>query len=74
MLGTLLRIGGEVEFLNDSELKAKVLEDRLFLKKIGLTADSPDLILFRISHGHAHFWTMENNIKPKEFIYLQPIN
>ena len=67
-IGTMLRISGEVEFLTDTKLKEKVLVDRPFLKSYGITSDSPNLIIFRISHGQAHFWTMENNLKPKEII------
>jgi pyridoxamine 5'-phosphate oxidase len=66
--GTMLRISGNVEFLNDAKLKEKCLADRPFLKSLGITADSPKLIIFRIAHGKAHFWTMENNLKPKEII------
>ncbi len=68
MIGTMLRIEGEVEFVNDQKLKEKVLNDRPFLKSFGLTADSEGLIIFRIAHGNAHFWVMENNLKPKEII------
>jgi len=68
MIGTMLRIAGKVEFLNDLTLREKALADRPFLKNFGMTVDSPNLILFRISHGQAHFWTMENNVKPKEII------
>ncbi len=66
--GRMLRIAGEAEFMNDRVLKEKVLIDRPFLKSFGLTADSPGLIIFRIAHGQAHFWTMESNLKPKELI------
>lgn len=68
MSGTMLRISGEVEFLTDRELKEKAIADRPFLKNFGLTPDSPELTIFRITHGQAHFWTMENNLKPKEII------
>jgi len=68
MIGTMLRIEGEAEFINDPELKKKVLDDRPFLKSFGLTVGSPELVIFRIAHGKAHFWTMENNVKPKEYI------
>jgi pyridoxamine 5'-phosphate oxidase len=68
MTGKMLRIEGDVEFINDLKLKEKVLNDRPFLKGFGLTADNPGLIIFRIAHGKAHFWTMENNTKPKEII------
>jgi uncharacterized pyridoxamine 5'-phosphate oxidase family protein len=63
-----MRISGKVEFLNDRKLKEKVIIDRPFLKNFGLSADNPALIIFRISHGQAHFWTRENNLKPKEII------
>ena len=65
---TMLRIIGKVEFIDDIKLKEKVIEDRPFLKTFGLTPDSPRLVIFRISHGQALFWTMESNIKPKEII------
>jgi len=68
LVGTMLRIAGPVEFIDDPSLKEKVLIDRPFLKNFGLTAQSPELVLFRIVHGQAHFWTMENNLKPKELI------
>jgi len=68
MIGTMLRISGKVEFLDDIKLKERVLNERPFLKNFGLTVSSPGLIIFRITHGQAHFWTMENNLKPKEII------
>ena len=64
----MLRIAGDAEFINDISLKVKVLNDRPFLKNFGLTPENPRLVLFRIAHRQAHFWTMENNLKPKEFI------
>lgn len=68
MIGTMMRIAGEVEFIHDPVFKQKALDDRPFLKSFGLTIDSPQLVLFRIAHGEAHFWTMENNLKPKEIV------
>jgi uncharacterized pyridoxamine 5'-phosphate oxidase family protein len=68
MIGTMLRISGEVEFLTDLKLKERVLEERPFLKSYGLTINHPGLIIFRIPHGLAHFWTMEDNLKPKDMI------
>ena len=68
MIGTMLRIAGKTEFINDRALKERVLEERSFLKSFGLTPDSPELIIFKIAHGEAHFWTMENNLNPKEII------
>ncbi len=66
--GKTLRISGKVEFLNDPELKRKVLVDRPFLKNFGMSEESPDLIIFRVAKGEAHFWTMETNLNPKEII------
>lgn len=68
MIGTMLRIAGKVEFVDDIKLKEKVINDRPFLKDFGITPQSPGLIIFKISHGQAFFWTMENNLKPKEII------
>lgn len=68
VIGTMLRISGEVEFLSDPSLNEKVLQDRPFLKEFGITSESPKLVLFRIGHGKAHFWKMENNLKAKEII------
>jgi Uncharacterized conserved protein len=68
MIGKMLRISGKVEFLDDRTLKERLLEERAFLKDMGLTADSKELVIFRISHGQAYFWTMEDNLKPKEYI------
>jgi uncharacterized pyridoxamine 5'-phosphate oxidase family protein len=67
MMGTMLRISGEVEFLDGTKLKERVLNERPFLKNFGLTIDSPGLIIFRIPHGKAYFW-MEDNLKPKVII------
>lgn len=68
MIGTMLRITGVVEFVDDMKLRERAFTDRPFLKSFGLTVDSPGLIIFRIVHGQAHFWTMENNLKAKEII------
>lgn len=66
--GTMMRVAGEVEFVDDVELKKKVLEDRPFLKEFGMTFDHPGLIIFRIAKGEAYFWTMATNFQPKEMI------
>lgn len=68
MVGTMLRVSGEVEFLDDVEVKKKVLADRPFLTEFGLTAEDPKLVVFRVSKGEAHFWDWESNLKPKEVI------
>ena len=66
--GTMLRVEGEAEIINDIKIKEKCLEDRPFLKEFGLTAEGDELFIFRIPHGKAHFWRMETNLDPKEII------
>jgi pyridoxamine 5'-phosphate oxidase len=63
-----MRVDGAVEFLDDVELKGKLVEERQFLKVWGFTAESSDLIIFRITKGEAYFWTMETNFKSKNVI------
>ena len=68
MLGTMLRIAGVTEFVNDRAMKERILEEREFLKSFGFTPDSPEMVIFCIAHGEACFWTMETNLSPKEHI------
>jgi pyridoxamine 5'-phosphate oxidase len=67
-VGTMLRVSGPVEWVDDPELKKKVLEDRPFLKQFGLTPEHPGLVIFRIARGEAHFWTMSSNLGGKEIL------
>jgi pyridoxamine 5'-phosphate oxidase len=63
----VLRVTGEVEFLDDPALKKRVLEERPFLKDMGIdTPDDPRLAIFRISTGEAFFWTMEYSMRESE--------
>ena len=66
--GTMLRVEGLAEIVDDIKIKEKCLEDRPFLKGFGLTAEGDELFIFRVSHGKAHFWRMETNLDPKEII------
>jgi len=66
--GITMRVAGEVEFIEDQKLKEKAINDRPFLKAIGMTAKSPELLIFRIPKGVAYFWNMENNLRLKEYI------
>ncbi len=68
MSGRMMRVEGRIEFLNDPAMKKKCIEDRPFLKAVGLTAESPELIIFRIGKGQAYFWSMQDNLKPKQMI------
>ena len=65
--GTVLRVTGEVEFIDDADLKKKVLEDRPFLKHMGIESpDDPRLVIFKIHTGEAFFWTMEYSMRESE--------
>jgi uncharacterized pyridoxamine 5'-phosphate oxidase family protein len=65
--GTVLRVTGEIEFIDDAALKEKVLEDRPFLKDMGIKSpDDPRLVIFRIHTGEAFFWTMEYSMREAE--------
>ena len=66
---TMLRIEGKAEFVDDLEIKKKVLESRKFLKGHGFTPESPGLIIFKVSKGQAYFWNMTTNWEyPKQKI------
>ena len=65
--GTVLRVTGEVEFIDDAALKNKVLEDRPFLKDMGIESpDDPRLAVFKIYTGEVYFWTMEYSMRESE--------
>jgi uncharacterized pyridoxamine 5'-phosphate oxidase family protein len=66
--GVTMRVAGSVDFVDSPQLREKALNDRPFLKNFGITINSPGLVLFRISHGKAHFWSMAVNMNPKEII------
>ena len=54
----MMRVTGEVEFLNDAAIKARILTDRSFLKEFENIVS-----IFRISKGEAYFWTMADSMK-----------
>ena len=65
--GTMMRVTGKVEFVNDLALKTKVLKDRPFLKSLGIKGpEDPLLVIFRVYSGEVYFWTMANNMKETE--------
>ena len=66
-VGTMLRVAGKAEFLNDRALKTRLLEERPFLKDMGIgSPDHPGLAVFRIGKGEAWLWTMANNNREAE--------
>ncbi len=66
-LGEVMRVSGEIEFVNDLELKARLIQERPFFKVIGIQKpDDPLFVLFRVNKGEAFFWTMADNMKESE--------
>jgi uncharacterized pyridoxamine 5'-phosphate oxidase family protein len=62
----MIRVAGEVEFLDDPALRLRLLEERPFLKALVKGPDDPLLTIFRIPHGVAYFWTMADNMGEAE--------
>ncbi|MDD3934034.1 MAG: pyridoxamine 5'-phosphate oxidase, partial [Methanoculleus sp.] len=65
--GMMMRVAGAVEFLDDAVLKDRLVKDRPWLLQIGVSgADDPKLAVFRVAHGEAYFWTLEQNMREAE--------
>jgi uncharacterized pyridoxamine 5'-phosphate oxidase family protein len=61
----ILRIAGEVEIVEDMDVRCKLYETMPWLKNIGCgTPDCPTIVVFRIASGKFNFWTWENNVNP----------
>ena len=56
-----MRLTGEVEFLDDPDLKKQLLADWPFLQDV-----EPVVEIFRVHSGEAFFWTMADALKEKE--------
>ncbi len=65
-----IRIEGNVEVLEDLELKKRIVKDRPFLKEWVDREGYDVLIVYCLKSGRATHWTMETNFKPKEYIQL----
>jgi uncharacterized pyridoxamine 5'-phosphate oxidase family protein len=65
----MLRITGEIEVIDDRAKKQKLIDERNYLK--GFTADNPTFKLLRLSHGSAHFWTIEDNLKEHKIVVIK---
>lgn len=65
--GTMLRVAGKTEFLDDLDLKARLLDERPFLRAMGINDPAePTLAVFRLYTGEAYFWTMAQNMHESE--------
>jgi uncharacterized pyridoxamine 5'-phosphate oxidase family protein len=68
--GRQVRIEGDVEILEDLELKMQVVEQFTFLKPLVESQGYEILIPFCLKNGKATVWTMETNFDPKKYIQL----
>ncbi len=68
--GCQVRIEGNVEMLDDLELKIQVVEQFSFLKPWVESQGYEILIPFCLKNGKAVTWTMETNFEPKQYIQL----
>ncbi len=62
----MMRVTGVVEFLDNPKLRARLLEERPFLKAFVKGPNDDLLTIFRIPAGEAWFWTMADNLKEAE--------
>jgi len=62
----MMRITGEIEFVDDEEIKKKVYEQIRFLEDLAAKPIEPLLEVFRIKTGEAHFWTLADILKEPE--------
>lgn len=63
MARNMMRVAGEVEFLDDAGLRARLLGERPFLKALMKSPGDPVLAIFRVTKGEAWFWSMAENMR-----------
>ena len=60
----VMRVSGQVKFIDDPALKARCIKERPFIKDFGITEpDDPLLAIFQIYTGEAYFWTGADSMK-----------
>ncbi len=69
--GTMLRISGKIEFIEDREKKQHLLNERDYLKPFEGNVEDPRVVLLRLSHGKAKFWTMQDNMRESEIPVIE---
>ena len=59
----VMRVSGKVKFIDDSEIRARCIEERPFVKNFGITEPgNPLLAVFHLYTGEAFFWTMKDSM------------
>jgi len=65
--GTMMRVAGKVEFLEDKDLEERLYRDRPWVQDLVRSAPKGGgLVMFRVAHGEAYFWTMANNMREQD--------
>lgn len=65
--GTMMRVAGKAEFVNDKALKERLFRDRPWVADLLKAAPKGgELAMFRVAHGEAYFWTMADNMRESE--------
>ena len=65
--GRMMRVAGMVEFLEGRSLEERLYKDRPWVKDLLKSApNDAQLAMFRVAHGEAYFWTMENNMRERD--------
>ncbi|MFC1893494.1 pyridoxamine 5'-phosphate oxidase family protein [Chloroflexota bacterium] len=62
----MMRVSGEVEFLDDPALKDRCLQDRPFLRDLGTEKAEDVVVIFRIHTGEAYFWSRKYSMRESE--------
>ena len=63
----VMRVTGLIQFIEDIEMKKRVLSDRPFLKTMGIMdPEDPVLVVFKIYTGEAFFWTLKDSMHESE--------
>ena len=60
--GKMLRVAGRIEFVNDDKMKARLLDERPFLREETKKIQGVEVAIFRLVNGEAYFWTMADNL------------
>ncbi len=63
-MSKIMRVTGKSRIITDAAVRAKCIEERPFVKNMGITTpDNPLLAVFQVYTGEAYFWTMADSMK-----------
>lgn len=70
--GTMMRVTGKVEFVEDKSLMERLFRDRPWMNDVvkGMSGEAK-VAIFRVAHGEAYFWTMADNMKERSVPHIK---